>query len=107
MNVIILPTYSDVYYTYSIGLEGKKFTLSFLWNDRDNAWRMSIRKEDLTPVVLGYKLVSSYPMMADYALQDDGLSGYFALIPNSNDNYTLNDQPSSLSQYYTLFYIYE
>lgn len=107
MNTVLMPTYSDVYYTYSIGLENNKFILSFLWNDRDKGWRMSIRKEDLTPIVLGYKIVSSYPMMADYALQDDGLTGYFVLIPNSNENYTLDDQPSSMSQYYSLFYIYE
>lgn len=107
MNFINLPLFDDVYYTYSIALENNKFIVSFLWNERDKAWRMSIRREDQRPVVLGYKIVSSYPMMADYALEDDGLSGYFVLFPKSYENYTLNDSPEAMSQYYNLLYMYE
>lgn len=108
MIVTQLPlSETDVYYTYSTALEDSNFILTFLWNDRDKAWRMDIRKEDNTPVVLGYKIVSSYPMMADYTLNDDGLSGYFALVPKSKESGLLSSSPSAMRQYYQLFYVYE
>lgn len=108
MIVIQLPlSETDVYYTYTTALEGSKYNLTFLWNERDMGWRMDIRKEDGTAVVLGYKIVSSYPMMADYALGDDGLTGYFALVPKSKEAGLLATSSSAMRQYYQLFYVYE
>jgi hypothetical protein len=107
MNILQLPTYPEVYYTYSVGLENQRYILTFLWNDRDSAWRMDIRKEDQTPVVLGHKLVASYPMMADYSLEDSGLTGYFLLLHNTQENGVLSKDYTRMSQYYSLYYIYE
>jgi hypothetical protein len=107
MKILQLPIFEEIYYTYAIGLENQRYLLTFLWNERDSAWRMDIRHEDQKPIVLGYKLVPSYPMMADYSLEDDGLSGYFILIHKSQENGVLSKDFSSMAQYYNLYYIYE
>jgi hypothetical protein len=107
MNVIELPLYEDQYYTYTTNLEGARYSLTFLWNERDGGWRMDILKEDRTPILLGYKIVSSYPMLADYSLNDDGISGYMVLLPKSKEAGLLRTAPSAKAQYYRLYYIYE
>lgn len=107
MIVVKMPLYSDDFYNYTISLQNQKYNISFLWNERDSAWRMSIKHEDLTPIVVGYKLVSSYPMMADYALEDDGLTGYFLLLPKSVEVGLLGLNSGNMFQYYDLFYIFE
>ncbi len=106
MKIIQLPLYEDQYYTYSTAIEGARFTLTFLWNERDNGWRLDIVKEDGSPVLLGYKLVSSYPMLADYSLNDDGLSGYMILLPKSKEAGLLKTSASAMAQYYNLYYLY-
>jgi len=107
MNVIELPIYEDQYYTYTTSLEGERYSFTFLWNERDRGWRVDIHKEDRTPVLLGYKLVSSYPMLADYSLNDLGLSGYLVLLPKAKEAGLLRTSASAKSQYYRLYYIYE
>lgn len=103
-----LPLYPDSkYYTYSCALESKQFNFTFLWNDRDSSWRMTIKEEDLTEIVRAHRLVSSYPMMADYSLESYGITGYFLLLPKTVDLEILNEQPGNLAQYYKLFYVYE
>ena len=106
MNVVKLPLYSDQYHTYTTSLESSRFRLSFLWNERDNGWRLDILKEDGSPVLLGYKLVSSYPMLADYSLNDDGISGYMVLLPKSREQGLLSSSATAMLQYYDLYYIY-
>ncbi len=105
MTITKLPLFTDVFYNYTVSLESRKYILSFIWNDRDNSWRMSIKLDDQTPVVLGYKLVSSYPMMADYSLETYGLNGYFILAPKSVEVGLLSLDPNNMYQYYDLFYI--
>lgn len=107
MKLVNLPLYDDPFYTYSAGLEGKRYIFTFRWNDRDSAWRMDIRHDNQDPIILGHKVVSSFPMMADYALQDDGLSGYFALLPKTREMGILHDQIGNMKQYYNLYYVYE
>lgn len=107
MRFLELPLYQDIYYTYSIGLETSKYVFTFLWNDRAKSWHMDIRKEDQTPVVLGIKMVSSFPLMADYTLEDHDITGYFVLMPKTREMGILSDNPNNMAQYYRLYYVYE
>lgn len=107
MNIVQLPLHADYYFEYSIPLEDDNFILTFLWQERSSAWYLDIRKDDLTPVVLGIKLVPYYPILADYQLKDFGLNGYFALEDSGQYiSDSLNTTAEALYKNYNLFYIY-
>jgi len=68
---------------------------------------MDLRKEDQTPVLLGYALVPQYPMTIDYNLEDVGLSGYFLLLPvNPTISNKIKEGPSIMPEFFSLFYVY-
>lgn len=102
-----LPLFSDPYFEYTTPLEDENFVITFRWNERSMDWYLEVFKEDLTPVIKSMKLVSYYPVMADFAFKESGLSGYFTLV-DSGDKVSnkLKLGPQSLSQYYRLFYTY-
>lgn len=103
-----LPLYSEPYYEYRIALEDEARVVTFRWQDRTSSWYLDVKQDDLTPVVLGIKLVPYYPILADYQLQELGVNGYFVLV-DSGDFITdkLSASPEALAQYYRLFYVYE
>lgn len=103
-----LPLYSDSYYEYRIALEDEARVVTFRWQDRTSSWYLDVKQDDLTPVVLGIKLVPYYPILADYQLQELGINGYFVLV-DSGDFITdkIATSPEALAQYYKLFYVYE
>lgn len=102
-----MPTYSDTVYTFSMSLEGQSLFFKFYWNSRAKSWHMDIKQADLTPVVLGSAIVPQYPMMLDYTLEDYGLTGYFLLLPSNNSVVSqLSDEPSVMSEFFTLLYVY-
>jgi len=107
MKAVNLPLYDDPFYTYSAAIEGKRYIFTYRWNGRDSAWRMDIRHDNQEPIILGHKMVSSFPMMADYTLEDDGISGYFVLLPKSREMGILHEQIGNMKQYYNLYYVYE
>ncbi|RMU57807.1 hypothetical protein ALP29_201798 [Pseudomonas syringae pv. avii] len=46
-------------------------------------------------------------MMLDYTLEDYGLTGYFLLLPSNNSVVSpLSDEPSVMSEFFTLLYVY-
>lgn len=103
-----LPLYNDSYYEYRIALEDQARVITFRWQDRTSSWYLDINQDDLTPLILGIRIVPYYPILADYQLQDKGLNGYFVLVDSGDfitDN--LSNSPEALAQYYRLFYIYE
>lgn len=103
-----LPLYPEPFYEYRIALEDEARLVTFRWQDRTSSWYIDVKQDDLTPVVLGIKLVPYYPILADYQLQESGINGYFVLV-DSGDLITdkLDASPEALAQYYRLFYVYE
>lgn len=103
-----LPLYSDPFYEYRIALEDEARAITLRWQDRTSSWYLDVKQDDLTPIVLGIKIVPYYPILADYQLQGFGINGYFVLV-DSGDFVTdkLDTSPEALAQYYRLFYIYE
>ena len=107
-QVVELPLFSDPYYEYTMSLQDQSFIFTFRWMERTRDWYLDIRLDDLTPVVLNYKLVTYYPMMVDYVLSSYGLTGYFLLSDSGTfETSKLSDSVESLSNYYRLFYVYE
>jgi hypothetical protein len=103
-----LPLYSEPYHEYRIALEDQARVVTFRWQDRTSSWYIDLKQDDLTPIVLGVRIVPYYPILADYQLQEKGINGYFVLVDKGDFiSDKLNTSPQSLSQFYRLFYIYE
>lgn len=104
---IELPLFLEEKYRYGISLEGISWQFTFYWNGRCGQWHMDIRKEDQTPLVLGIALVAQYPMLVDYNLEEQGLTGYFLLMPvNIAIADQINAESSVVPEFFKLYYVY-
>lgn len=104
---IEMPLYTEEKYRYGISLEGVSWQFTFYWNGRAAQWHMDIRREDQTPLVLGIALVAQYPMLIDYNIEEQGLSGYFLLMPvNSAIDSQITENSSVVPEFFKLFYVY-
>lgn len=104
---IELPLYTDEKYRYGISLEGVSWQFTFYWNGRAGQWHMDIRKEDQTPLVLGQPLVAQYPLLLDYNLEEQGMSGYFLLMPvNIGIDSEITQDSSVVPEFFKLYYVY-
>ncbi|ATW58384.1 hypothetical protein CNR37_00177 [Pseudomonas phage ventosus] len=108
MTVYIeMPLFSDEKYRYSIPLEGTSWQFTFYWNGRAGQWHMDILREDQTPLVLGQPLVAQYPMLIDYNLEEQGLTGYFLLMPvNVEITTQITEDSSVVPEFFKLYYVY-
>lgn len=104
---IKMPLYSDLKYRYGLSLQGQAWQFTFYWNSRCSQWHMDMRYEDQTPVLLGQALVPQYPMFVDYTLEDQGLTGYFLLLPvNSTISNKITEGSSIMPEFFDLYYVY-
>lgn len=102
-----LPLYLSPDYQYSAPVEGINRLFRFYWNNRQKAWHMDITHDDGTVVVKGVRLVPQHPLLADYALSEVGMTGYFLLAPLTlNSVGAANDQYEDIPTKYGLLYIY-
>lgn len=107
-NFIEMPLYSDLAYRYSLPLQGQSFQFKFYWVQRAKQWHIDIRLEDQTPVVLGYALVTQYPILEDLPLEGYGLTGRFVLMPvNIAVASALPLESSVMPEFFKLYYMYE
>ena len=106
-TMINLPLYQDLIYRYGVTLEEEAKQFTFYWNSRCAQWHMDIHNEDRTVIVQGIPLVTQYPILADFPLENHGLTGYFMLLPiNTSQVQTLDDSSQIMPQFFELFYIY-
>lgn len=103
---VLLPLYSDPYYSYSATLEGFTVILDFRYNERSFAWYMDIKREDGTYLLAGTKLVPYFPLAYNHPTIP--LNGYFSIEPKGK---AVIDQwytdPENLDKNFSLFYQYE
>jgi hypothetical protein len=106
-NIVSIPLYSDLSYTYGFALEGVALQFSFEWNSRTSKWYMDITTEDQTEIVQGIALIPQYKILGQYSMDAFGLSGYFLLMPNNLNQVSLLSSSSDvISESFQLFYIY-
>lgn len=55
LEIPLLPKYGA--YRFGLTIETRPYLFEMRWNSRANAWYMNVREIDLTPIVLGVKLV--------------------------------------------------
>lgn len=64
MTVSQIPTSQELpYYSKKITLDGETFLFLFKWNVREEAWYLSIYREDETPIQVGRKIVVNWPLL--------------------------------------------
>ena len=105
-NYVSLVLSEDVFYEYSVSLEGNSYILQFVYNERASLYFLSLFTAERVPVVLGEALVPSYPIFIDYALPD--LTGYFYLQEKASiTGEPYKEFPDRINEYYDLFYMFE
>lgn len=102
-----LPLFTDLDYVYGVNIEGQSKQIRIYWNSRCMQWHMDLRNEDQTEIAMGVPLVVEYPILIDYRMAVNGLSGYFVLVTKimGNPPDTTSDS-SVLPQFYSLLYVY-
>lgn len=64
MAILAIPTSQTVpHYTQRTVLDGTQYQLEFLFNERDNAWYLSILSEEGDDIAMGLKLVADWPLL--------------------------------------------
>lgn len=103
LSQIVLPLYSDVYYSYTITLEQKTFDIEILWTVFSESWNISVKDQDGEPILINQALVPSFPI--DLPIEA-GLQGFFFLEPvAANSNGKWDSLKWDLSNNYTLTFI--
>lgn len=100
-----LPIFNDTYYSYSISLEGNKYTLSFLFLERLMEWVVTLKTSDGDVLIRNQRLTPETPLFFDYKLPN--LTGFFYFKPISQSVY--KSETNNLVQpkgFYELYYIF-
>lgn len=89
-TALIIPLVAgEPYQSVDVTLDGVPFTLTLLWNDRAQYWKLSIALPDGTPILSGVKMVQNYPLTGRYRdarlpKGDFGFMNYHTLRPDFN-----------------------
>lgn len=105
LKYVSLPLFKDAFYTYPITLEGVSYILEFIYNDRMRSYCFSLYDADRNPIILGERLVPSYPMFREYALPN--LTGWFWMEEISiiiSEPY--KQYPEDIDEYYNFYYVW-
>lgn len=73
------------HYTMRCRLDGKDYNFEMKWNERAERWHMSIFADDETPLVLGIKVVTNWPMLRYYHYNPDVPPGELFAMDLSGD----------------------
>lgn len=94
------------YYEQPVILQDNSFILRLRWNTREACYYFDLLEQNGTPIILGTKLVESFPMLGRQDLTDYGLTGSFGLFAVGTSQPEIVSY-SDIPQYYRLFYIYD
>lgn len=108
----VIPLDSYPFHEENVALQGQLYTLSFTYNETAQSWYLDIKTASKLSVVEGIRMVPSYPMLLDLALEEYGLTGALYLLPLNPkpENGTTPDPGTTiqnLATYYELKYIYD
>lgn len=103
LKTLRLPLFNDTYYSYSVPLEGNKFTLEFLFLERINSWLISLLDASGNYLVRNQRLTPKALIFADYQLPN--LSGGFYFTPIGGDDGVKDIEAPQNT--YKLYYIYD
>jgi hypothetical protein len=61
IRLIPVEPYPDT--TQQCDLDGVTYSLHFRWNQRDESWHLDLSTLDGTPIAMGLKLVTRFPLL--------------------------------------------
>lgn len=71
MTLIEIATpQGSAFYRLRVSLEGSDYLLDFAWNERAEAWALSVSSADDVPIVSGIRLVSNRPLLRRFRATD-------------------------------------
>ena len=106
LKYVSLPLYNDPYYTYAVSLEGNSYVLEFTYNERMESYCFGLLDANQNPIVVGERLVPTYPMFREYALID--LSGWFWMEEISSIiSEPYKKYPQNIDEYYNFYYVWD
>lgn len=65
----LIPVRNDTSFTETVSLDGKPYDLTFIWNQREEAWQLSIAFESRN-LVQGVKIVPTWELISRFANSD-------------------------------------
>lgn len=87
MQIQIIPTANDPFYTQVTALSGVDYRLSFQYNQREQAWYLTIADIEDNIIFRGLKLVCNWPLYGN--LRHASLPpGQLIVMSNSTDHST-------------------
>lgn len=67
--MLIIPFRDPAQWTMQIELSQVIYFLTFTWNALNEFWTMDIANRDQIPVLIGIKIVPSYPLLSPYSVE--------------------------------------
>lgn len=93
MAVLSIPTETTISnYDFFITLDGVEFSLTFIFNERDESWIMNISDANENPLRSGLKVVNEFPLLRLW--QEQASPGGDMIAVNEGDSV----QPPTLNQ---------
>jgi len=90
-----IPTFSDPFYTITVGLDGRDYLFEFRYNQRENTWNLSIFDTAGTALTRGVKVVCAIPLLRHQQTHTPELpQGLLMAIPSGTD-----DSPPGLEDF--------
>jgi hypothetical protein len=62
----LIPVRNDASFTETVSLDGKPYDLTFVWNQREESWQLTIGFEAVT-LISGVKIVPSWELINRFA----------------------------------------
>lgn len=107
LRQIKLPLYNNTFYSYSIPLQGNKYTLEFLFLERLNTWLLSLLDSEGNYLVRNQRLTPNLLLFNDYKISEE-LTGGFLFTPLSReDPEKIKNDISQPKGVYQLLYIFD
>lgn len=101
MSFVICPLFEDDYYSYSIDLSGRTFTLTFRWSHRSDSYLMDIADSEGDVFCRGIVLNPLFPLMNQSSFEQ--LSGDFLLSPRDANNTEIPDKKNVHKSHFLVY----
>lgn len=105
MALVQCPLFDNPFYSYTIDLSGRTYTLTFRYSNRSLGYLMDIEDAEQNSILRGIQLVPLFGLMEPYSLENP--PGEFILLPFEQTSFSNSGiaNPRRLDQTHVLFYV--
>ena len=84
--ILTIPTFTDPFYTITVGLDGRDYVMEFRYNQRGDYWTFSMFDTAGTALIRGVKVVCSIPLLRHMQLFTPALPQGLLMAVANGDN---------------------